>query len=84
MRLFPIARRLYSTMAPATQPRKIGALRGGFTGFLFGVAATGAASYYYLLDEFTKSNNVVLLDLLALNESVKKLENHVKSLEEKK
>lgn len=75
--------RSYST-APISSPKKIGALRGGFTGFLLGALATGAASYYYLLDEFTKSNNVILLDLLKLNETVQNLEKHVRTLEEKK
>ncbi|OBA20277.1 hypothetical protein METBIDRAFT_15720, partial [Metschnikowia bicuspidata var. bicuspidata NRRL YB-4993] len=76
--------RSYSTAAPAASTRKVGALRGGFTGFLLGVSATGAASYYYLLDEFTKSNNVILLDLLKLNETVQNLEQHVRTLEQGK
>lgn len=72
------ARRSYAT---AAAPRSI---RGGLFGFLLGVTTTGSAAYYYLLDEFTRSNNVVLLDLLALTESVQNLEKHVKSLEELK
>lgn len=78
------AARSYSTGSPVVAPKKVGALRGGFTGFLLGASATGAASYYYLLDEFTKSNNVILLDLLKLNETVQNLEKHVKTLEETK
>lgn len=78
-----LAARSYSTAAPIPT-KKVGALRGGFTGFLLGVTATGVASYYYLLDEYVKANNVILVDLLSLNETVVNLEKHVKALEEKK
>lgn len=77
-----VAARTYSTVPPAA-PRKIGALRGGLTGFLLGATVTGAASYYYLLDEYTKANNVIVLDLLALTETVQNLERHVLALEKK-
>lgn len=73
--------RTYST---AVAPRKVGAFRGGFLGFLLGVTATGAASYYYLLDEYTKASRVVVADIFSLKESVDNLEKHVKSLEGKK
>lgn len=76
------AARTYSTAAPVA-PKKIGAFRGGFVGFLFGVTATGAASYYYLLDEYTKANNALLIDLFSLKETVENLESHVKALESK-
>lgn len=72
--------RSYSTAAP----QKIGAFRGGFVGFLFGVSVTGAASYYYLLDEYTKANSALLVDLFSLKETVENLETHVKKLELKK
>lgn len=78
--------RTYSTAPPAVSapPKKIGAFRGGFVGFLLGVSATGAASYYYLLDEYTKANNALLIDLFSLKETVENLETHVKALEGKK
>lgn len=79
-----IAARTYTTVVPPPAPKKIGALRGGLTGFLLGATLTGAASYYYLLEEYTKANNVVVLDLFSLTETVQKLEKHVKALEEKK
>lgn len=55
-------------------PRRVGAFRGAFTGFLLGVTVTGAGAYYYLLDEYRKSNNVILADILALQSSIAKLE----------
>ncbi|KAF5212111.1 hypothetical protein EJF18_20433 [Clavispora lusitaniae] len=76
-----VAARSYSTAAG--EPKKIGAFRGGLTGFLLGVTTTGVASYYYLLDEYVKTNNVILVDLLSLNETVVSLEKHVKALEDK-
>lgn len=84
--LLRLATRRYSSAVPpvAAAPRKIGALRGGFTGFFVGVSVTGAASYYYLLDLFEKTNRAVLVDLMSLTESVHNLEQHVKSIEERK
>lgn len=72
--------RSYSTVAPT---RKVGSVRGGVVGFLLGVSATGFASYYYLLDQYKLANNVVVADVVALQNSVKSLEQHVKSLEKK-
>lgn len=77
------AARAYSTVAPAA-PKKVGAFRGGFVGFLLGVSVTGASSYYYLLDQYTKANNALMIDLFSLKETVENLESHVKSLEAKK
>ncbi|KAK6457008.1 uncharacterized protein RJT20DRAFT_127129 [Scheffersomyces xylosifermentans] len=76
--------RSYTTSAATAAPRKVGAFRGGFLGFLLGVTATGAGSYYYLLDQYKLANNVVVADVVALQNSVSHLEKHVKSLEEKK
>lgn len=72
--------RSYSTAVPT---RRVGSIRGGITGFLLGVTVTGVASYYYLLDQYKLANNVVVADVIALQNSVKDLEQHVKSLEKK-
>lgn len=55
-------------------PKRVGAFRGGFTGFLLGVTVTGAAAYYYLLDEYKKANNVIMADIIALQTSIARLE----------
>lgn len=73
--------RSYSTAATA---KKTGSLKGGFLGFLTGVTATGAYSYYYLLDEYKAANNVIVADVVALQNSISQLEKHVKSLESRK
>ncbi|EMG46555.1 hypothetical protein SBY92_002699 [Candida maltosa Xu316] len=88
--MFPVSRQLarstirsYSTGTTAS-PKKVGAFRGGFIGFLLGVTTTGAVSYYYLLDQYKLANTVVVADIIALQNSITNLEKHIKSLEEKK
>lgn len=80
------AARLYSTapVAPVAPTKKIGAFRGGFVGFFFGVSVAGAASYYYLLEEYNKNTRIVMMDVFSLRESLDALEKHIKTLEEKK
>lgn len=81
------AARLYSTappVAPVAPTKKIGAFRGGFVGFFLGVTVAGTASYYYLLEEYNKNTKIVMLDVLSLKESLNALEDHIKTLEEKK
>lgn len=60
---------------------RVGSVRGGLFGFLLGVTATGAASYYYLLDQYKIANNVVVADVIALQSSINSLEKHIKELE---
>lgn len=66
------------------RPKKVGAFRGGFIGFLLGVTVTGGASYYYLLEQYNTANTVVAADIIALQASINNLERHVKSLEQRK
>lgn len=70
--------------ATTVGPRKVGSFRGGFLGFLLGVSTTGFGAYYYLLDQFTNANQVVVADVIALRESIAGLGKHVRALEEKK
>ncbi|VVT44225.1 uncharacterized protein SAPINGB_P000345 [Magnusiomyces paraingens] len=84
-------RRFNSTAAAAPAPapvsvnikktKKVGAFRGGFVGFLVGTVLTGAATYTYLLDEYRAANNAVVGEVVSLNQSVSRLEAHVKQLE---
>lgn len=80
------AARLYLTAppAPVTPTKKVGAFRGGFVGFFFGVLVAGAVSYYYLLEEYKKNTKLVMLDVLSLRLSLDALEDHVRSLDEQK
>lgn len=82
LRQFQLARQIHTTqprlqIAPV---RRVGALRGGFTGFLFGVAVTGAAAYYYLLDEYNAGQQAILADVVTLRASLKDLNDKIASL----
>ncbi|KAI3405192.2 hypothetical protein KGF56_001999 [Candida oxycetoniae] len=77
-----IAFRSYSTGASVTgKPRKISGFRGGVIGLLLGITLTGGASYYYLLDQYNFANEVVQSDVVALQTSIAKLEEHISKLE---
>lgn len=83
--LLKTAARSYSTAtATTTAPKKVGAFRGGFVGFLLGVSVTGVASYYYLLDQYKLTNSVMVGDIVELQNSINNLQKHIKTLEEKK
>ncbi|GMM33798.1 hypothetical protein DASC09_011230 [Saccharomycopsis crataegensis] len=72
-----------STASLAKPPRKIGAVRGGFLGFLLGVSVTGFGSYYYLIDEYRAANKAIVGDVLSLEKTISSLEEHVRVLESK-
>ncbi|KKZ64879.1 hypothetical protein EMCG_09256 [[Emmonsia] crescens] len=46
---------------PVQKP--VGAFRGGLFGFLFGTAVAGASVYYYILDEYRVSNEMLTEDI---------------------
>lgn len=70
------------SLSTAVPPRKVGAFRGGVTGFLLGVTLTGVGSYYYLLDQYKNANTVLIADIAVLQNSINNLEKHVRKLEE--
>ncbi|MCJ1346324.1 hypothetical protein MMC31_004539, partial [Peltigera leucophlebia] len=49
------------TSLPLRQP--IGAFRGGLFGFLLGSSLSGAAVYYYILNEYKVSNELLTEDI---------------------
>lgn len=61
-------------------PRRVGALRGGFTGFLLGVALTGVAAYYYLFDEYQVGQRALLSDVIKLRQSIQVLREEISEL----
>jgi len=63
--------------------RPVGAFRGGLFGFLLGSTVSGAAAYFYLLEEYKVSNELLTEDIDALRSSIKRIEVYVRSLEEK-
>lgn len=76
----PAPQPIQPKIAPVVKKvRKVGGIRGGFTGFLLGVTLTGAASYYYLLDEYKNANNVIVRDIVELQSLIRELEKKVSS-----
>ncbi|KAF1994011.1 hypothetical protein P154DRAFT_398316, partial [Amniculicola lignicola CBS 123094] len=84
-------RRSFQTSAPlraevvAAAPVKkpVGAFRGGLFGFLLGATASGAGMYYYVIDEYRMSNELLTEDIYALQSAVQRIEGYVKTLEDK-
>ncbi|PVI06945.1 hypothetical protein DM02DRAFT_609314, partial [Periconia macrospinosa] len=67
--------------APVKKP--VGAFRGGLFGFLLGSTTAGAGMYYYVIDEYRVSNELLTEDIYALQSAVQRIETYVKTLEER-
>jgi len=81
-RSFSVGMRMQdAVVAPVKKP--VGAFRGGLFGFLLGIAGTGAGMYYYVLDEYKVSNELLTEDIYALQAAVQRIESYVRTLEEK-
>jgi hypothetical protein len=52
-------------------------------GFLLGSTLTGAGSYYYVLNDYRMSNELLTEDIFKLQNSVQRIEAYVKVLEDK-
>ncbi|EON65141.1 hypothetical protein W97_04378 [Coniosporium apollinis CBS 100218] len=64
LRSFQTTARLMETPTGALPVRKpVGAFRGGLFGFLLGTTSAGAAMYYYVLDEYRVSNELLTQDI---------------------
>ncbi|TVY18940.1 hypothetical protein LARI1_G002416 [Lachnellula arida] len=70
-----------ATPLPARKP--YGAFRSGLTGFALGSTLAGAGMYYYVLDEYKVSNELLTEDIYALQASVQRVHTYVQGLEEK-
>ncbi|KAI4135165.1 MAG: hypothetical protein LQ347_000900 [Umbilicaria vellea] len=70
-----------ATAIPVRKP--VGAFRGGLFGFLLGSTLTGAGVYYYILDEYKVSNELLTEDIYALQAAVQRIHTYVTTLEEK-
>ncbi|ORY04768.1 hypothetical protein BCR34DRAFT_572467 [Clohesyomyces aquaticus] len=70
-------------VAAASIKKPVGAFRGGMFGFLLGTAAAGAGMYYYVVDEYRVSNELLTEDIYALQAAVQRIESYVRTLEEK-
>ncbi|KAL8938919.1 MAG: hypothetical protein Q9216_003639 [Gyalolechia sp. 2 TL-2023] len=52
-------------------------------GFLLGTTLAGAGTYYYILDDYRVSNELLTEDIYALQAAVQRLHTYIGSLEEK-
>ncbi|KAL8909484.1 MAG: hypothetical protein Q9207_000164 [Kuettlingeria erythrocarpa] len=83
-RTFRTSSQLLETPSAAIPLRKpVGAFRGGMFGFLLGTTLAGAGTYYYILDEYRVSNELLTEDIYALQAAVQRIHNYVNTLEEK-
>jgi len=60
----------------------VGGFRGALYGFLLGSVLAGAGLYYYMIDEYKVSNELLTEDIYALQAAVQRLETYVKGLED--
>jgi len=75
---------LQEAPAVAVPVRKpVGAFRGGLFGFLLGSTLAGAAVYYYILEEYKVSNEMLTEDIYALQAATQRIHTYVSDLETK-
>jgi len=70
-----------STTLPAKKP--VGAFRGGLFGFLLGAVSSGTGMYYYVLQEYRVSNELLTEDIYNLQATVQRIEGYTRVLEDK-
>ncbi|KAI9314149.1 hypothetical protein BX666DRAFT_1970799 [Dichotomocladium elegans] len=75
-----LARRFYTSEATAA-PKKVGAVRGGFVGFLLGVTVAGSVGYYYLLEEYNNASDSLLSSVQELQSSTEKVREYARKIE---
>ncbi|TVY45287.1 hypothetical protein LSUB1_G000443 [Lachnellula subtilissima] len=75
--------RLAEVATPLPVRKPYGAFRGGLMGFLLGSTLAGAGVYYYVLEEYKVSNELLTEDIYTLQASVQRVHSYVQSLEEK-
>jgi len=66
---------------PAKRP--VGAFRGGLVGFAMGSILTGGTVYYYVLNEYKVSNELLTEDIYSLQAAVQRTHAYCQTLEEK-
>ncbi|ETN39834.1 uncharacterized protein HMPREF1541_06060 [Cyphellophora europaea CBS 101466] len=68
---------------PVPVKKPVGAFRGGLFGFLLGSTLAGASVYYYILEEYKVSNELLTEDIYALQAAVQRIHSYVTELENK-
>ncbi|KAH8676631.1 hypothetical protein BGZ60DRAFT_526067 [Tricladium varicosporioides] len=82
-RSFHSSSRMLADATPLPVRKPVGAFRGGLFGFLLGSTLAGAGVYYYILEEYKVSNELLTEDIYTLQSSVQRVHTYVQSLEEK-
>ncbi|CAF9902836.1 MAG: hypothetical protein ALECFALPRED_000041 [Alectoria fallacina] len=73
-RTFRSSARLQDATATSMPVRKpVGAFRGGMFGFLLGSTLAGAGTYYYILEEYKVSNELLTEDIYVSRDSIDEL-----------
>ncbi|KPI39901.1 uncharacterized protein AB675_11451 [Cyphellophora attinorum] len=66
-------RRLAEVQPVVPVKKPVGAFRGGLFGFLLGSTLAGASVYYYILEEYKVSNELLTEDIYALQAAVQRI-----------
>ncbi|KAG0651114.1 hypothetical protein D0Z07_2419 [Hyphodiscus hymeniophilus] len=82
-RSFQTSSRMMADATPLPVRKPVGAFRGGAFGFLLGSVLTGAGVFYYTLEEYKVSNELLTEDIYSLQASVQRVHTYVSNLEEK-
>ncbi|KAF4625794.1 hypothetical protein G7Y89_g12375 [Cudoniella acicularis] len=83
LRSFHTSPRMFADATPLPIRKPVGAFRGGLFGFLLGSTLAGASVYYYILEEYKVSNELLTEDIYSLQASVQRVHTYVQTLEEK-
>ncbi|OQO08118.1 hypothetical protein B0A48_06912 [Cryoendolithus antarcticus] len=81
-RTFRTTSQLRAEIVPPPVRKPVGAFRGTIFGFLLGTTLAGTGLYYYVVDEYKVSNELLTEDVYALQGAVQRLEGYVRGLEE--
>ncbi|KAG9233236.1 hypothetical protein BJ875DRAFT_464642 [Amylocarpus encephaloides] len=82
LRSFHSSPRVLQDDTPLPVRKPVGAFRGGLFGFLLGSTLAGAGVYYYILEEYRVSNELLTEDIYSLQASVQRVHSYVQTLEE--
>ncbi|CCU76120.1 hypothetical protein BGHDH14_bgh02764 [Blumeria hordei DH14] len=63
--------------------KPVGAMRAGLFGFLLGTTLTAAAVYYYILQEYKVSNEILTGNIQSVGDNILRVHSHVQMLENK-
>ncbi|KAK7745497.1 hypothetical protein SLS53_002995 [Cytospora paraplurivora] len=77
------ARRLSAEAVPLPARKPLGAFRGGLFGFLLGATLAGSGTYYYVLQDYKASNELLQDDINALQAATHRMSKYLTTLEEK-